>query len=37
MQTQTDDLRVKGYTRLISPREMKQAIPVSEAAGRTVL
>jgi 3-deoxy-7-phosphoheptulonate synthase len=37
MQTRTDDLRVKGYTRLISPREMKQAIPVSEAAGRTVL
>jgi 3-deoxy-7-phosphoheptulonate synthase len=37
MRTQTDDLRVKGYTRLISPREMKQAIPVSEAAGRTVL
>ncbi|MGE5256518.1 MAG: 3-deoxy-7-phosphoheptulonate synthase [Hyphomicrobiales bacterium] len=37
MQIQTDDLRVKGYTRLISPREMKQAIPVSEAAGRTVL
>jgi 3-deoxy-7-phosphoheptulonate synthase len=37
MHTRTDDLRVKGYTRLISPREMKQAIPVSEAAGRTVL
>jgi 3-deoxy-7-phosphoheptulonate synthase len=37
VQTQTDDLRVKGYTRLISPLEMKQAIPVSEAAGRTVL
>ena len=37
MQTRTDDLRVIGYTRLISPREMKQAIPVSEAAGRTVL
>jgi 3-deoxy-7-phosphoheptulonate synthase len=36
MQTQTDDLRVKGYTRLISPREMKQAIPVSAAAARTV-
>jgi len=37
MQIETDDLRVKGYTRLISPREMKQAIPVSEAAGRTVM
>jgi 3-deoxy-7-phosphoheptulonate synthase len=37
MQTQTDDLRVKGYTRLISPREMKQTIPVSAAAARTVL
>lgn len=37
MQTHTDDLRVKGYTRLISPKEMKQAIPVSKAAGRTVM
>jgi 3-deoxy-7-phosphoheptulonate synthase len=37
MQIQTDDLRVKGYTRLISPKEMKAAIPVSEAAGRNVL
>jgi len=37
MQTHTDDLRVKGYTRLISPKEMKQAIPVSAAAGRTVM
>jgi 3-deoxy-7-phosphoheptulonate synthase len=37
MQIQTDDLRVKGYTRLISPRDMKQAIPVSQAAGRTVM
>jgi 3-deoxy-7-phosphoheptulonate synthase len=36
MQTETDDLRVKGYTRLISPKEMKQAIPVSAAAVRTV-
>jgi len=36
MQTRTDDLRVKGYTRLISPQEMKEAIPVSAAAGRTV-
>jgi 3-deoxy-7-phosphoheptulonate synthase len=37
MLARTDDLRVKGYTRLISPREMKAAIPVSEAAARTVL
>jgi 3-deoxy-7-phosphoheptulonate synthase len=36
MKTSTDDLRVKGYTRLISPREMKAAIAVSEAACRTV-
>jgi 3-deoxy-7-phosphoheptulonate synthase len=36
MQTQTDDLRVNGYTRLISPREMKAEIPVSVAAARTV-
>ncbi len=36
MQIRTDDLRIKGYTRLISPQEMKQGIPVSEAAGRTV-
>jgi 3-deoxy-7-phosphoheptulonate synthase len=33
----TDDLRVKGYTRLISPREMKAEIPVSEAAGDSVV
>jgi 3-deoxy-7-phosphoheptulonate synthase len=37
MQTCTDDLRVKGYTRLISPQAMKQAIPVSAAAVRTVM
>ncbi len=36
MQTATDDLRIKAYTRLISPQEMKQAIPVSAAAARTV-
>ncbi len=37
MTTPTDDLRVKGYTRLICPREMKAEIPVSGAACRTVL
>ena len=37
METRTDDLRVKGYTRLISPREMKEKIPVSAAAARTVV
>ena len=37
MQARTDDLRVKGYTRLISPKEMKETIPVSEAAARTVI
>ena len=37
METHTDDLRVKGYTRLISPREMKLEIPVSPAAARTVV
>jgi 3-deoxy-7-phosphoheptulonate synthase len=36
MKAPTDDLRVKGYTRLISPKEMKAAIAVSEAACRTV-
>ncbi len=33
----TDDLRIKQYTRLISPREMKQEIPVSAAAAATVV
>lgn len=37
MTTPTDDLRVKGYTRLICPREMKAEIPVSGAACGTVL
>jgi 3-deoxy-7-phosphoheptulonate synthase len=37
MATLTDDLRVKGYTRLISPWQMKAEIPVSDAACRTVL
>ncbi|HSV93900.1 MAG TPA: 3-deoxy-7-phosphoheptulonate synthase [Desulfobacterales bacterium] len=37
METRTDDLRVKGYTRLISPREMKREIPVSPTAARTVV
>ena len=37
MKTQTDDLRIKNYTRLISPREMKAEIPVSDAACRTVV
>ena len=36
MKAPTDDLRVKGYTRLISPQEMKAAIAVSEAACQTV-
>ena len=36
MKAPTDDLRVKGYTRLISPKEMKAAIAVSEAACQTV-
>jgi 3-deoxy-7-phosphoheptulonate synthase len=37
MPTQTDDLRVRGYTRLTSPKEMKEAITVSATAGRTVM
>lgn len=37
MEEKTDDLRIRGYTRLISPREMKQAVPVGPAAGRTVV
>lgn len=37
MRTQTDDVRVRGYCRLISPQEMKQTIAVTEEAGRTVL
>ncbi len=37
MRTQTDDVRVKGYCRLISPQEMKQRIAVTAAAERTVL
>jgi 3-deoxy-7-phosphoheptulonate synthase len=37
MLARTDDLRVKGYTRLISPQEMKETIPVSETAARTVI
>lgn len=37
MDTRTDDLRVKGYTRLTSPREMKAQIPVSPAAAATVV
>jgi 3-deoxy-7-phosphoheptulonate synthase len=36
MKAPTDDLRVKGYTRLISPQEMKAAMAVSEAACQTV-
>ena len=36
MKAPTDDLRVKGYTRLISPQEMKAAIAVSETACQTV-
>ncbi len=37
MTTATDDLRIRCYTRLISPREMKQEIPVSDAAAATVV
>jgi 3-deoxy-7-phosphoheptulonate synthase len=37
MHVLTDDLRVKGYTRLISPQEMKEQVPVGETAGRTVV
>jgi 3-deoxy-7-phosphoheptulonate synthase len=37
MRIQTDDLRVKGYSRLCSPQEMKAQVPVSEAACRTVV
>jgi 3-deoxy-7-phosphoheptulonate synthase len=37
MKIPTDDLRIKGYTRLISPKEMKAEIRVSAAAGQTVL
>jgi 3-deoxy-7-phosphoheptulonate synthase len=37
MNERTDDLRVKGYTRLISPQEMKAQIPVDAAACRTVV
>jgi 3-deoxy-7-phosphoheptulonate synthase len=36
MKAPTDDLRVKGYTRLISPQEMKAAMAVSETACQTV-
>jgi 3-deoxy-7-phosphoheptulonate synthase len=36
MKAPTDDLRVKGYTRLISPKQMKAAIAVSETACQTV-
>ena len=37
MPTFTDDLRVAGYGRLVSPRRMKEDIPVSAQAGRTVV
>jgi len=37
MKTQTDDLRITHYTRLISPREMKGEIPVGAEACRTVI
>lgn len=37
MEIRTDDLRIRGYTRLTSPRQMKAELPVGEAAGRTVV
>ncbi|UCF93972.1 MAG: 3-deoxy-7-phosphoheptulonate synthase [Desulfobacterales bacterium] len=33
----TDDLRIKGYCKLMEPRALKQELPVSAKANRTVL
>ena len=33
----TDDLRVKGYLKLMGPKVLKQELPISQAANETVV